>query len=115
MDCVQTGLKKTKDIQMRCLHDILGVTLWDRMRNTAIQEKIGELLVEDQLRQRGLQWFGHVWRMATHHPQRQLVQCRPSGRKRPPGGAPLQWVELISDDLRGMTNWTKVIQDCAQW
>ena len=60
---------------MRCLHDILGVTLWDRMQNMAIQEKIGELLVEDQLRQRRLQWFGHVWRMATRHPQRQRCVC----------------------------------------
>ena len=31
--------------------------------------------------------------------------------KRPTGGGPLQWVELIDDDLRGMTNWTEAIED----
>ncbi len=28
--------------------------------------------VEEQLRQRRLRWFGHVWRMHTSHPQRQV-------------------------------------------
>ena len=74
-------LRKLKAFQMRCLHDILGVTLWDRMRNTTILEKIGESPVEDQLQQRRLQWYGHVWRMPAHHPQMPLVLCRPSGRK----------------------------------
>ena len=25
--------------------------------------------------------------------------CRPSGRKRPPGGAPMHWCDLVNDDL----------------
>ena len=34
-------LRKLETFQMRCLHDILGVTLWDRMWNTTILEKAG--------------------------------------------------------------------------
>ena len=102
-------LRKLKTFQMRCLRDIIGVTLWNRMRNTTILEKAGELAVEDQLHQSRLQWFGYVWRMPAHRRQRQLVRCRPSGRKRPQGGAPLHWCDLISDDLKGMTNWMNTI------
>ena len=37
--------------------------------------------------------------------------CRPSGRKRPPGGASMCWCDLVNDDLWGMTEWTEAIQD----
>ena len=70
--------------------------------------------VEDQFKQRRLQWFGHVWRMPTSRPQRQL-RCRPSGRRRPTGRAPLRWCDHISRDLRDITNWTKMITDRQQW
>ena len=39
------------------------------MRNTVILERIGELPVEDQLRQRRLQWLGHLLRMLDHRIQ----------------------------------------------
>ena len=48
-------LRKLKTFQMRCLRDIIGATVWDRMRNTTILEKAGELAVEDQLHQSRLQ------------------------------------------------------------
>ena len=59
-DVSQKHLNKLRTFQMRCLCDILGLTLWDKVRNTTILEGTGELLVEKQLRQRRLQWFGHV-------------------------------------------------------
>ena len=83
-------LRKLKMFRMRCLRDIPSVTLWDRMWNTTILEKTGELPVENQLRQRRLQWSGHLWRTPAHRPQRQLIRCRPNGKKRPLGGAPLR-------------------------
>ena len=96
-----------KSFQIRCLRDILGITLWNRARNTDILERTGVLPVEEQLRQRRLQWFGHVWRKPTDRPQRHLMRCRPSGRKRPPGGALLRWCDLISRDL----SWTEAMMD----
>ena len=108
-------LRKLKTFHMRCLRDILSVTLWDRIRNSTILEMTGELSMEEQLRQRRLQWFGHVWRMPALRPQRQLVRSRPSGKKRPPGGAPLRWCDLVNDDLSGIGNWTEAIQDRTKW
>ena len=111
----QHDICKLKSFQMRCLRDILGITLWNRVRNTDIPERTGMVSVEDQLKQRRLQWFGHVWRMPTSRPQRQLLRCRPNGRSRPTGGAPLRWCDLISRDLRDITNWTELVTDRQQW
>ena len=111
----QRDLNKLRTFQMRCLRDILGLTLWDKVRNTTILERTGELPVEQQLRQRRLQWFGHVWRMPAHRPQRQVLRCRPSGRKRPPGGTALRWCDLLNNDLKGVRNWVNAIEDRAEW
>ena len=53
----QQYIRKLKSSQMRCLQDILGITLWNRVRNTDIRERTGVLPVEEQLRQRFLQWL----------------------------------------------------------
>ena len=73
---------------MRCLQDILGLTLWDRSRNADVLEECGEATVRDQLRMKRLQWFGHLMRMPTHQPQRQILKSRPQEKRRPPGGTP---------------------------
>ena len=53
--------------------------------------------------------------MPAHCPQRQVLRCRSIGRKRPPGGTPLRWCDLLNDDLKGMRNWSKAIEDRAEW
>ena len=75
----QHDVRQLKTFQMRCLRDIVGVTLWDMRRNADILEETGELPVEVQLRQRRLQWLGHVQRMPDHRLQKQVLRCRPQG------------------------------------
>ena len=111
----QQDIRKLKTFQMKCLRDILGITLWDRRRNVDILQETGELPIEEQLRQKRLQWFGHVQRMPDDRPQKQLLKCRPKGKKRPQGGAPLRWVDVVSKDLAELTNWQAVVKDRAAW
>ena len=59
-------IHQLKSFQMRCLQDILGITLWNRVD---ILEETVLLQMQKQLRQRCLQWFGHAWRMPTNHPR----------------------------------------------
>ena len=77
----QHDIRKLKTFQMRCLRYILGLTLWDMHRNVDILKVAGELPVEEQLRHMRLQWLGHVERMPDHHSQKQLLKCRPQGKK----------------------------------
>ena len=100
---------------MRCLRDNLRLTLWDMHRNVDILKETGELPVEEQLRQRRLQWLGHVQRMPGHCPQKQLLRCRPQGKRRSPCGTLLQWIDVISRDLVGVTNWQEVVKDRVEW
>ena len=51
-------IRKLTTFQIWCLRDILGVTLWHRHHNSDILRETGEPPVEDQLRQKRLQWFG---------------------------------------------------------
>ena len=99
----QHDIRRLKTFQMRCLWDIIGVSLWGKQRNADILEETGELPVE-QLRLKRLQLFGHVQRMPDHRPQKQLLRCRPRGKKRRPGGTSLRWVDLISRHLTRIVN-----------
>ena len=62
-------LRKLHAFQMNCLRAIVGVTLWDWRRNVDILEETGELLVEEQLHHKLMQWFGHLQRMPESRPQ----------------------------------------------
>ena len=111
----QLDIWKLKTFQMRCLRDVLGVTRWNLLRNTEILERTGELPVEDQLRQRCLQWLGHIWRMPDNRIQKQVLKCRPSGRRRPPGGTALRRCDVVNRDLSGVTDWQELIMDRSGW
>ena len=47
----------------RCLRIILGVSMRDNVRNTVIRHQAGMLTVESMIRERRLQWLGHLARM----------------------------------------------------
>ena len=82
-------IRKWTTFQVRCLRDILGVTLWHKQRNVDILRETEEHPVEQQLRQKRLQWFGHLQRMPDHRIQKQILRCRPEGNSRTPGGTQL--------------------------
>ena len=111
----QHDIRRLKTFQMRCLRDIVGVTLWDMRRNGDILEETGELPIGEQLRLKRLQWFGHLQRMPPHRPQRQLLRCRPRGKKRRPGETCLRRVDHINQDIWGIPNWHKVVTDRDVW
>ena len=113
----QQNITRLKIFQMRCLRDIIGVTLWDKRRNVDILEETGQLPIEEQVRKKRLQWFGHlhVQRMPDHRPQKQLLKCRPKGKRRKPGGTSLRWVDAINRDLSRVANWQQLVKDRRTW
>ena len=80
----QRELRKLHAFQMKCLREIVVVTLWER-RNVDILEETGELPVEEQLCYKRLHWFGHLQRMPENWPQKQVLRCQSHGRKHKPG------------------------------
>ena len=63
---MQAENRRLRTLQMWCLRYILGLTLWDRQRNVDILKQVGDLPVEEQLKQGRLQWLGHVQWMPDH-------------------------------------------------
>ena len=111
MAVTQQELRKLHAFQMKCLREIVGVTLWDRRRNVDILEETGELPVEEQLCHKRLQWFGHLQRMPESRPQKQVLRCRPHGRKRKPGGTSQRWVHLVHKDLSNLPQWSEACKE----
>ena len=107
----QQDLRRLHAFQMKCLRDIVEVTLWDKRRNKDIFAETGALPVEDQLKLRRLQWFGHLQRMPDHQPQRQVMKCRPQGKKRKPGETSLRWIDVVNRDLSKITTWRELVKD----
>ena len=93
----------------------MGVTLWDMGRNVDLLEETGELRIGEQLRLKRLQWFAYLQRMPPHWPHKQLLKCRPRGKKRRLGGTCLRWVDLINQDIQGILNWQEVVTDRDVW
>ena len=48
----QQDLKRLHAFQMKCLRDIIGVTLWNKRRNEDILAEVGEIPVDDQVKLR---------------------------------------------------------------
>ena len=92
----QQDLRRLHAFQMKCLRDIVGVTLWHKRRNVDNLAETGKMPVKDLLKVRQLQWFGHLQRMPDHWPQRQVLKCRPQCKKSKPGGTALRWIDVVS-------------------
>ena len=94
--------------------DIVGVTLWHKRCNVDILRETEEHPVEQQLRQKRLQWFGHLQRMPDHHIQKQILRCRPEGN-RTPGGTQLQWIDMLNRDLGDIPDLQHLVHDREAW
>ena len=60
-------LKRLQAFVMGCLRMILGVSRWDRLRNTNLRSMGGLERVEVMVMRRRLRWLGHVERMDDSH------------------------------------------------
>ena len=85
---------------MRCLRSILGVSLWDKKRNTTIRKTARLQRVSTMLTQRRLRLLGHILRMDEGHLPRKLLVCAPVHGKRSAGGQKKRWNDLVLEDLR---------------
>ncbi|KAI2650200.1 putative 149 kDa protein [Labeo rohita] len=99
---LKQDLNKLEVFQMRCLRQILQVSLRDRISNNEIRHRCHDQpSIDEQIQRRQLRWFGHVCRMSDHRlPHRPLWrQCPDHWRIR--RDAPKKiWVKQIEHDLK---------------
>nr|XP_016499902.1 PREDICTED: uncharacterized protein LOC107818412 [Nicotiana tabacum] len=75
-------VQRMKVAEMRMLRLMYGHTMIDKIRNEVIQDKVEVALVEDQMRELRLRWFGHMHRRSTDAPVRRCERLAMAGLRR---------------------------------
>ena len=99
---LKQDLNKLEVFHMRCLRQILRVSIRDHLRNDIIRARCEQQpTIEEQLQKRRLRWFGHVCRMAESRlPHRLLWRERPVQWRIKRTAPKKTWVKQIEEDLK---------------
>lgn len=95
-------LNKLEVFQMRCLRQILRVSLRDHLRNEIIRNRCDQQpTIEEQIQKRRLRWFGHVSRMNNNRlPHRLLFRTRPTQWKIQRAAPRKTWLQQVETDIK---------------
>ena len=88
-------MKRLQAFIMGCLRVILGVTRWDKKRNTELRSMAGIEGMEIMVMRRRLRWLGHLVRTDDTRLPKCLLVCHPQAGKRSVGGQKIRWNELV--------------------
>ena len=73
--------KRLNVMEMKCLRNMCGITIWDRLHNETIRRRTGVLLeLSNRAEQRGLRWFGHMERMNDERMVKRVMKSEVEGR-----------------------------------
>ena len=99
---LKSDMNKLEVFQMKCLRQILRVSLRDHIRNETIRTRCEcQPTIDEQIQKRRLRWFGHVCRMTTNQlPYRLLWRKRPTQWKMERPAPKKTWNKQIEEDLR---------------
>ena len=115
---LEPQVQRLQSFVMRCLRAILGVSLWDRKRDTSIRKTAHLQRVSTMLIQRRLRLLGHITRMDKGRLPRKLLVCAPTQGRRSVGGQKKRWNDLVQRDLRSCDleeDWRKLAGNRSEW
>ena len=76
-----TKSQKLNVFEMRCLSNMAGVSLMDRVRNEVVRQRTGvEVELANRVDMNVLRWFGHVERMENERLLKRVMNARVNGR-----------------------------------
>ena len=99
---LKTDINKLEAFQMRCLRQILGVSIRDHYQNEIIRMRCDQQrTIEEQIQKQRQQWFGHICRMSTHRlPYRLLWRKRPQSWRVQRSAPKKTWLKNVEEDLK---------------
>lgn len=99
---LKADLNKLEVLQMRCLRQILGISLCDHETNEDIRMRFqNQPSIEKQIEQRRLRWFGYICRIdASRLPHKLFWRDRPTHWKIQKTAPKKTWKQQIEDDLK---------------
>ena len=94
-------LRRLEVFQNRCLREIFGIRLSDRVKNTDLRCRAKLPSIEDRLTKGRLQLLGHVARMPPYRlPYAALFSAPPGHWKKKSGGQIKTWRRTVEEELR---------------
>lgn len=111
----KTSLKPLEKFQMKCLRNILGLSLWDKKSNEEIRKMTNQPKVESLMRYRRQQWLGHISRMEDSRLPKRILFGQLKGRRRKKQRK--RWSDGVLEDHEKMslTNWYDTARDRKKW
>ena len=102
-----SDMKRLDAFDMRCQRKILKIKWSDFIRNKDIRAKTKQPQLSSIIRQRRLQWFGHLQRMDVNRLPLKMYRWMPTHGKRKPGRPRTTWRDVITRDLDTLlTGWS---------
>jgi hypothetical protein len=105
---------RMKVAEMRMLRWICGYTIKDKIRNEVIRQKLNVAPIDEKMRARRLQWFGHVKRRSMMAPVRRTETFASGGRRRR-GRPKKSWRETIRQDMASLKLRESMVFDRTEW
>ena len=112
---LKSDVKKLETFQLRCLRQILGVSLCDHYRNETVRMKCdNQPLIEEQIQKCRLQWFSHVCRMSSNWlPYKLLWREKPDHWRVQWASPKKTWLKNIKEDLKNQRMNINVAKNTA--
>ena len=95
-------LQRLNTFVNQCLQTILGLSLFDKIRNTEIRNRANIERIETLLQRRRLRWLGHIQRMENSRLPKQLVVSKIKEGKRLHGKQKQRWHNVVNADLKSL-------------
>jgi hypothetical protein len=112
-------VSRLEAFQSYCLRRILRVSWLDKVPNETVRSMCNQPVLAEILRQRRMQWLGHVQRMdGDVRVPKMMLWGRLSVGKRAAGGPKLRWADVCVADLRHadvLESWTTDCTDRPSW
>ena len=111
-------LARLEGFQSNCLRRILRVSWMKKVTNQEVRERCGMTTLDSVLRQRRMQWLGHVQRMGDERLPKVALWGRLEGCQRKAGGRRRRVVDVFTADLRAAgveATWKELCSDRVGW
>ena len=105
--------RRPKTTEMRMLRMVCGKTLKDKINNEKIREMTGVVRLEEFLREKRLQWLGHVKRMDEERGPVKALLLEVDGTKK--GRPKKRWKEVLECDMTARGLQRLDAQDRERW
>eukprot|EP01068_Selenidium_serpulae_P019254 Selendium_serpulae@DN6517_c2_g1_i11.p1 len=121
----ETWTMSNEDVQkvctfyMRCVRTMARVRWQQHIRNEVVLTRVGIKDPKTLLRQRVLEWTGHVRRMELDRLPRQIMCGRPTDGQKKEGGQTLAYLSVVDRMVRqhmpGLQGWWSSAADKETW